>query len=607
MLSLPHKQKIKCNTNDSASARQARKKRRSQFISSAARFFRPNPDYHPPVGIQWKAMDAFLLKQVVTELSAALHGALVSKIHQPAEKEIVLTLWTGREEMRLLISADPGNCRLHLTTHKTANPPVPPRFCQYLRKHLESMRIASFSLAPYDRAVRIDFQSFRPDAEHELTSLYAELFGRHANLIYVDGDGTILTPLRTVFPEESRIREIAQGLPYQPLPRPSRVFLPEVTKEDAARIYATESEGLSRAILNSIAGLGRELAREAAAQGKYGPEPLFDALREQARRYEENNFEPGIGTLPDGKRRILPFPCPAAGFVEFQPFPTANEAADRFYTYVAENQELAVLRQQLSSRITALLKKERNKLENVSGDEERLVEGLEGGKHGETLKANLGELSKGMPSFRGIPLDPALSPVENMNRYFRLARKAKNAMEIVRKRKREVAEGVYYIETMETQLDAARTRDEYIAVRQELSASFSSRANTPSKRKDSRNITQRPIIPQVETIEFRGFTILIGRNNTGNDRIVKELSSPDDLWLHTQGIPGSHVLIKRPQGKEIPKEVIEEGARLAVLHSKAKGSSNIPVFLAEARHVSKFKGAKPGLVRIAKYRTVNVK
>ena len=554
-----------------------------------------------------KTMDAFFLKQVVAELSTALHGALVSKVHQHAEKEIVLTLWTGREETRLLLSADPGNCRLHLTTRKNTNPPAPPRFCQYLRKHLESMRIASFSLEPYDRAVRIDFQSFRPDAEHERTSLYAELFGRHANLIYVDGDGTILMPLRTVLPEESRILEIAQGLPYQPLPRPSRVFLPEVTPEDAARIHAMESEGLSRALLNSIAGLGRELANEAAQQGKDGPEPLFNALRKLARRYEENEFEPGIGTLPNGKRGILPFPCPAAGFAEFKPFPTANEAADRFYTEASENHELAVLRQQLSSRITALLKKERHKLENVSGDEERLAEGMEGSARGETLKANLGELSKGMSSFLDIPLDPALSPVENMNRYFRLARKAKNATEIVRKRKREVAESVYYVESLETQLDAARTRDEYIAVRQELSASFSPRAKTSPKRKDRRGATQRPIPPQVETVEFRGFTILVGRNNVGNDRIVKELSSPDDLWLHTKGIPGSHILIKRLAGKEIPKEVIEEGARLAVLHSKAKGSSNIPVFLAEARHVSKFKGAKPGLVRIAKYSTVNVK
>ncbi|MBP2678677.1 MAG: Fibronectin-binding domain protein, partial [Deltaproteobacteria bacterium] len=113
--------------------------------------------------------------------------------------------------------------------------------------------------------------------------------------------------------------------------------------------------------------------------------------------------------------------------------------------------------------------------------------------------------------------------------------------------------------------------------------------------------------PQVEKVEFRGHTILVGRNNVGNDKIVKEVAAPEDLWLHAQGIPGSHVLVKRPGGKEVPREVIEEAARLAVLHSKAKGSQNVPVFLAEARHVSKFKGARPGLVRILKYSTVFVR
>jgi len=551
-------------------------------------------------------MDAFLLKRIVGELSAALPGALVSRVHQPAEKEVALTLWTGRDERRLLLSAEPETCRLHLTTRKAANPPTPPRFCQFLRKHLEGMRTAGFSLAPYDRSVRIDFASARPDAVHAKTFLHAELFGRHANLIYVDGDGTILAALRTVSAEESRIREVAPGLPYRPLPRPARVFLPEVTREDAERIHARGWEGLPRALQDSVAGLGREVAHEAAGRGRESPEALFSALREMVRRYEEDDLAPGIGTLPGGKLRILPFPCAAAGFVDFLPFATANEAADRYYAGVAEGRELAALRQQLSSRIAALLKKERHKLENVGGDEERLLEGLEGEHRGELLKANLGALKKGMEAFQGIRLDPARSPVENMSAYFRKARKAKRAMEIVRKRKREVAEGVYYVESLEAQLAAAQSRDELIAVRQELSSSFAAPQTPAAKRKGRRDLP-RAVAPQVESVSFRGFAILVGRNNVGNDRIVKELSAPGDLWLHAQGIPGSHVLIRRPAGGEIPKEVVEEGARLAVLHSKAKGSQNIPVFLADARHVSKFKGAKPGLVRIAKYSTVYVR
>ena len=253
-------------------------------------------------------MDAFLLKQVIAELAADLPGALVSKVHQPGEKEIVLELW-GRGENRLLLSADPELCRIHLTTRRTPNPPSPPRFCQLLRKHLEGMRIAGFSVAPYDRSVRIDFVSGRPDAEHAKTSLHAELFGRHANLIYVDGDGTILEPLRTVSDEESRVREVVPGIPYHPLPRPARVFLPDVTRDDAARIFASDWDGIPKALQENVAGIGREVAHEAATRGRESPDALYGFLRDLVRRYEESDFSPGIGTLSSGmsRKESIPF------------------------------------------------------------------------------------------------------------------------------------------------------------------------------------------------------------------------------------------------------------------------------------------------------------
>jgi len=549
-------------------------------------------------------MDAFLLKRIVAELSDRLRGALVSKVSQPRDREIVLTMWTGREEARLLVSSHPDLCRIHLTTRRVPNPPSPPRFCQYLRRHLAGMRLAGISVVPFDRLVRMEFFSLRPDAEHDRTTLFAELYGRHANLIYVGPDGLILEPLRTVSPEESRIREVAPGIPYRPLPKPERIFLPEITPADAERIWSMGWEGLPRVLQREVSGLGQELAHEAAGRGKEGSGDLFEAMRWLVRRYEEDDFSPGIGTLPTGKKRILPFPCPEAGFVDFSPAPSANEAADFFYGEAAKNLEDAVLRQQIKSRLSALLKKERHKLENVGGDEERLKEGLKGGGHGETLKANLASVRKGMAEFRGISLDPAKTPVENMTRYFSLHRKAKRATEIVRKRKREVAESVYYLESLEAQLAGASTREDLLAVRQELSSSF---APGKQAKKKPAKAAAKAVPPQVEEVSFLGHTLLIGKNNLGNDRIVKELSAPDDLWLHTQGIPGSHVLIRRAPGREVPDEVVEEAARLAVLHSKAKGSQNVPVFLAEARHVSKFKGAKPGLVRIAKYRTINVR
>ena len=315
----------------------------------------------------------------------------------------------------------------------------------------------------------------------------------------------------------SRIREVSAGIPCARFQ--AGAYLSAGFHAGRRRRIGSPFpswEGLPRALQQEISGLGKELAFEAAERGKEGPGELFSAIREFVRRYEEGDFSPGIGALPSGKKRLLPFPCPAAGFADFAPFPTANEAADAFYSEVMAARELAILRQQLRTRIATLLRKERHKLENVGGDEERLAEGLRGGEHGEILKAHLGELRKGMSEFRRIPLDPAKTPVENMNRFFALHKKAKRAVGIVRKRKREVAETVYYLETLEGQLAAAQSREELIAVRQELSQAFAAKKQRGKPKR--RGEPQETPVPQVAREEFLGYAILVEeqRETTGS-------------------------------------------------------------------------------------------
>ena len=68
--------------------------------------------------------------------------------------------------------------------------------------------------------------------------------------------------------------------------------------------------------------------------------------------------------------------------------------------------------------------------------------------------------------------------------------------------------------------------------------------------------------PDYTEIDVEGFKILVGKNNRENDYLTHKVARKDDLWLHAQGIPGSHVIIKS-QGKDIPDEVIEEAAKFA--------------------------------------------
>ena len=51
---------------------------------------------------------------------------------------------------------------------------------------------------------------------------------------------------------------------------------------------------------------------------------------------------------------------------------------------------------------------------------------------------------------------------------------------------------------------------------------------------------------------------------------------------------------------------MEEAAKLAALHSRAKDSAQVPVDYTQIRNVSKPQGAKPGMVIYVNYKTIYV-
>ena len=57
----------------------------------------------------------------------------------------------------------------------------------------------------------------------------------------------------------------------------------------------------------------------------------------------------------------------------------------------------------------------------------------------------------------------------------------------------------------------------------------------------------------------------------------------------------------------IPYELLYKAAKIAVEHSKAKNSSNVPVDFCEVKFVKKPNGSKPGMVIYTNYKTIYVK
>ncbi|MEK7312865.1 MAG: NFACT RNA binding domain-containing protein, partial [Deltaproteobacteria bacterium] len=93
---------------------------------------------------------------------------------------------------------------------------------------------------------------------------------------------------------------------------------------------------------------------------------------------------------------------------------------------------------------------------------------------------------------------------------------------------------------------------------------------------------------------------------SGNDLLVREYLKKDDLWFHAKDSPGAHVVLKSG-GKRLTEKAIEEAAAVAAYFSKFKEAEKAEVICAEAGEVKKPRGAKPGLVIVARHKTVVVR
>ena len=109
-------------------------------------------------------------------------------------------------------------------------------------------------------------------------------------------------------------------------------------------------------------------------------------------------------------------------------------------------------------------------------------------------------------------------------------------------------------------------------------------------------------------MEFRssaGLTILVGKNNSQNDRLTLKEADKRDIWLHTQKIHGSHVILKT-DGVEPDERSLNEAAMLAAWFSQGRESGQVPVDYTPVRYVKKPAGAKPGFVIYNTYHTLYV-
>jgi len=109
------------------------------------------------------------------------------------------------------------------------------------------------------------------------------------------------------------------------------------------------------------------------------------------------------------------------------------------------------------------------------------------------------------------------------------------------------------------------------------------------------------------TLDIDGWEVLVGRSAEDNDHLTFRVAKGRDLWLHVAGgMPGSHVVIRNPDGDDVPREVVEKAAQLAAWYSKARNARRVEVHCCRAADVSKERGMAAGKVLIKNFRKVKV-
>jgi predicted ribosome quality control (RQC) complex YloA/Tae2 family protein len=559
-------------------------------------------------------MDLFVIHGIVEELQREIIGAFVTKIYQMNRTDLLFRLRLQGEEKQLLISTHPDFHRLHLTEKKYANPMIPPRFCTYLRKHIMGARLVSISQDSYERIVRIGLKKMMDAGVVRDLVLIAELVGKGSNILLLDGE-KILDCLHFRRSEEGVARPAVPGLIYSPPSSSDRWSPAEVTLERMEEIVAFPQGERWKAMVQKISGISPLLAREIEFLSDGTASAMWKKFCFLFDRYDRCAFEPRIIRLLGEKKVLCPFPMKSLGPAAEEHMTSMNQAADAYYFETTLHRQMADQKQAMARKLRQLLSRLQRRRENLLLDREKFEKELVLKDYGEILLANYPKLKKGMRQIEAldfrqdpprsilIPLDEAMDPAGNVQRYFKKYKKAKRGIEIGSQRLSEAEREITYLNSLLFQIEEAEDSEELKAIRQELEEEKILRA---PKRKTSVKERQEISLPVRRFRSSEGLEIFCGKHNIGNDYLLRKIARGNDLWFHAQGLPGSHVLL-RVGSKEPRFDSIMEAAIIAGYYSRGKDAGRIPVDYTEIKNLRKPKGAKPGFVTYAHQKTILIK
>lgn len=293
-------------------------------------------------------------------------------------------------------------------------------------------------------------------------------------------------------------------------------------------------------------------------------------------------------------------------------FDSLSEALDDYYQTLEAERRFRARAQAAQNKLKQEIVKREKLFKNLHQDLKNHGDAEQWKRFGDLLLANLANAERrdgkvlvtdfydeNLPIIE-IEIEDNQSITEAAEKFFRRYTKARNAREEVSKRLAVVESELSDLKNQYEELERAITEKD-----EDFLDKFSGKETGAKTGKTKGKISEN-FSGARNYISSDGFEMLVGKGAKDNDFLTFRVAKSQDLWLHAADYPGSHVIVKNPNRKEIPPKTLIEAAQLAAFFSQAKRESKAAVHYTPKKFVFKPKGAPAGLVNLSSFKTILV-
>lgn len=557
------------------------------------------------------ALDGLVIAGMVQELNTCILGGRISKIAQPESDELMFTIKSERrQQYRLLISAGASLPLIYFTEQNKPAPMTAPNFCMLLRKHIGGGKFTRIWQPGLERIINFEIEHLNELGDVCHKTLVVEIMGKHSNIIFCNEEGMIIDSIKHISSQISSVREVLPGRSY---------FIPETQEKlnplnykSSEFIAAVSSKPmpLAKSIYCSMTGISPLIAEEICHRASLDSGRSANSFSETELTHLEHQFDLVVDTVKSGQlapnivyEGQVPVDFSVVHLSQYddfteEKFDTVSGMLEHYYAtrnvITRIRQRSADLRRIVQTALDRNRKKYDLQQKQLKDTEKREKFRI----YGELINTygyNLEEGAKKLTCLNyydnkeiTIPLDDTKSPQENAQHYFEKYNKLKRTWEASVKLTEETKGEIEHLESISTALDIARSEEDLVQIKEELTEYGYIRRHYTGKRV---KITSRPF----HYVSSDGYDIYVGKNNFQNEDLTFKTAVGNDWWFHAKGCPGSHVIVKT-NGEELPDRTFEEAARLAAYYSKNREAEKAEVDYVERKFVKKVSGARPGFV-----------